>query len=269
MHLPPPAVPSRWTDVPPASLPVERVPVLILGAGVAGLRAALEACRMQRVLVLTKGPPSDSNTAHAQGGIAVAWSDDDTPLSHGADTIEVGQGLCDPRAVSILAGEAAGRFRELLDWGARFDKDGLHLALGREGGHSAARILHARGDATGAEVMRTLLERASHEPSIELRAGLYAVDLLVDGGRCVGAVVHDGVGLRTILAGAVVLATGGAGHLFRETTNPPGATGDGVACAYRAGAVVRDLEFMQFHPTTLYVAGASRSLISEATRGEG
>jgi L-aspartate oxidase len=248
-----------------AKLPVLDTDVLVLGSGLAALRAAIEASRTRRVLVVTKKARTESNSFYAQGGIAAAIGDHDTPESHVEDTLQVGCGLSDPGVVEVVVREGAERVRELIDWGAPFDRDGRKLSFGREGGHSTNRILH-RGDGTGAMLTRTLLKRVS---SRFLEDG-FAVDLVTRRGACWGAIVlHPRKGLSWVRARRTILATGGVGQIFRETTNPSVATGDGIAMAYRAGAELMDMEFMQFHPTTLYLAGASRALISEALRGAG
>ncbi|HVB37982.1 MAG TPA: L-aspartate oxidase, partial [Vicinamibacterales bacterium] len=243
---------------------------VIVGSGIAGLRAALALADAGRVLILTKAEPLDSNTGYAQGGIAVALGADDSPALHAADTIAAGDSLCDEAAVRVLVEEGPRYARELIDWGTRFDLDaGGGLALGREAAHSVRRVLHAR-DATGREIARALWARVSQTPSVEVQAGHRVIDLVIADGRCAGVrVLADDGTTTTIEAGATLLATGGAGQLFRETTNPAVATGDGVALAYRAGVRVADLEFVQFHPTALNLAGAPRFLISEALRGEG
>lgn len=244
--------------------------VLILGGGVAGLRAALEAAEHCDVLVVTKDELSQTATYWAQGGIAAATDAADSPEQHARDTIEVACGLGDERVIRMVVGEAPMRIEELLGWGARFDQQAGHLALGREGGHSAARIIHAAGDATGREIARVLYERARAHPRIRIFEKCFAIDLLSEGGRVVGAVTsHPKYGHQMFWAGATILATGGAGRVYRETTNPPPCTGDGLALGFRAGAALRDMEMVQFHPTTLYVAGAARMLITEAVRGEG
>lgn len=244
--------------------------VLILGTGVAGLRSALEAAETIDVLLVTKGVAEASATSWAQGGVAAAWADDDSPAAHAEDTLQVACGLGDPKIVSLVAEEAPRRIEELLDWGAKFDKVGDRFAIGREGGHSTARILHADGDATGREIVRVLLERARAHPRIRIFEHCFAIDLLTLDGRVAGAVTHHPkYGHQMFWATTSVLASGGVGRVYRETTNPPMATGDGFAMALRAGARLRDLEMIQFHPTTLYVAGAARALISEAVRGDG
>jgi L-aspartate oxidase len=249
---------------------VHPVDFLIVGGGVAGLRAAIGLAAAGRVLVLTKAEPAESNTGYAQGGIAAAVGDDDSPSLHAADTIRAGDGLCDEAAVAVLVGEGPRYVRELLAWGARFDleADG-RPALGREAAHSVRRVLHA-GDATGREIGRVLWERVRALPAVETIDHALVTEVIVEDGRARG--LHyfepDGAG-REVRAAATLLATGGAGRVFRETTNPAVATGDGVALAFHAGARVSDLEFVQFHPTALSRAGAPRFLISEALRGEG
>jgi len=244
--------------------------VLVIGSGAAGLRASLEAAKTREVLVLAKRARADTNTNLAQGGIAAALGKGDSPEAHARDTLAAGQGLCDTEVVAEVTREGPDRIRELEAWGARFDRAGDGLALAHEGGHNTPRLARAGGDATGAEIQEVLLRRASEDPNIQIHENVFAVDLLTDEGRCVGAVALTAERkLQVVRARATVLATGGAGRLWRETTNPAGASGDGLAMAYRAGARLRDMEFMQFHPTALYLAGASRFLISEAARGEG
>jgi L-aspartate oxidase len=249
---------------------VQRVDFLIVGGGVAGLRAAIGLAPAGRVLVLTKAAPAESNTGYAQGGIAAAVGDDDTPALHGADTVRAGDGLCDEAAVAVLVGEGPAYVRELLAWGARFDLDADgRPALGREAAHSVRRVLHA-GDATGREIGRVLWERVSGLPSVETIDHALVTEVLVEDGRATGLRYFDAAGsVCEVRAAATLLATGGAGQVFRETTNPAVATGDGIALAMHAGARVADLEFVQFHPTALNLAGAPRFLISEALRGEG
>jgi len=243
---------------------------LIVGSGVAGLRAAIGLAGAGRVLVLTKAAPSESNTGYAQGGIAAAIGDDDTPALHAGDTIRAGDGLCDEAAVRVLVDNGPRYVAELIEWGAQFDRtpDG-RPALGREAAHSVRRVLHA-GDATGREIGRVLWARVSALPAVTTVDHAFVTDLHVDAGRVRGATYLDrSGGRRAVRAEATLLATGGAGQTFRETTNPSVATGDGISLAYRAGARVADLEFVQFHPTALNLAGAPRFLISEALRGEG
>ncbi len=250
--------------------------VLVIGAGVGGLRAALAATDHSDVIVLAKGKLTQSNTTWAQGGVAAVLgdADGDSIEAHVANTLDTGAGLCDESAVRRIAEAAGPRMRELIDLGMQFDReaDG-RIALGREGGHTANRILHARGDATGRELSDVLVHAAAAHERVRLFEQCFALDLITEGppgSRCLGAITHHPeYGLQVIWAKATILASGGCGQVYRETTNAPVATGDGLAVAYRAGAELVDMEFEQFHPTTLYVAGASRSLISEAVRGEG
>ncbi len=243
---------------------------LIIGSGIAALRAAASLEGAGEVLILTKGGPREGNTGYAQGGIAAAVGGDDSPERHLADTLAAGDGLCDERAVAVLVEEGPRYVRELIEWGAAFDRgpDGLP-ALAIEGAHSVRRVLHAR-DATGREIGRTLWTRVSRMPNVRVLDYARAVRVIVEGGRCAGVrfLQEDG-GLGTARAGCTLLATGGAGQVYRETTNPPVATGDGVAIAFCAGAAVADLEFVQFHPTALDMPGQPRFLLSEALRGEG
>jgi L-aspartate oxidase len=243
---------------------------LIVGGGIAGLRAAIALAPAGKVSVLTKDEPTESNTGYAQGGIAAAVGDDDSAELHAGDTMKAGDGLCDRQAVQVLVEEGPVYVRELLEWGARFDRDAAgRPALGREAAHSVRRVLHA-GDATGREIGRTLWERVSGLASVDTIHHALVTELLVEDGCATGVAFFDQSGVRRELrAGATLLATGGAGQVFSETTNPAVATGDGISLAYRAGARVADLEFVQFHPTALKLAGAPRFLISEALRGEG
>jgi L-aspartate oxidase len=244
---------------------------LVIGAGVAGLRAAIELASAGRVLVVAKDTLRESSSEYAQGGIAVALSDDDEVALHEQDTIAAGDGLCDPEAVRTLVEEGPAAIQELIDWGAEFDRVNGELAFTREGAHSRNRILHSHGDSTGREIARTLYRRAAALPNVEFRSFSATTDLLVADGGVAGAIVFEGREQRatSVRAKAVLLATGGLGCVFRETTNPDVATGDGVAMAWRAGAEIEDIEFVQFHPTALYVEGAPRFLLSEALRGEG
>jgi L-aspartate oxidase len=246
--------------------------ILVLGAGLAGLRAALAVDPNQSVLVVSKSSLQQSNSQWAQGGIAAVWNtQEDTFESHTDDTLIAGQGLCDEQVVDHVIHEAPKRVRELIDWGANFDMsaDG-QVALTREGGHRFSRILHALGDATGREIMRTVIQRTAQFNHIRVIQNTFTVDLLTHEDRCVGAITwSEGAGIQIIWAKQTILATGGCGALYRETTNPSIATGDGLAIAFRAGAQLQDMEFIQFHPTVLYVAGSARHLISEAVRGEG
>ena len=244
--------------------------VLVVGGGVAGLRAAIAAADFGSVTLLTKQNVEESNTAYAQGGIAVALAEGDSIELHARDTLAAGCGLCDDATVRVVVDEGPGRVRELIDWGTRFDRADGEYMFTKEGGHSVARIMHAHGDATGAEISRALVEAARARESVQLLEDHFVVDLLTAEDAVHGAVVYNPVrGMMLVWASQVILATGGIGRVYRETTNPSGATGDGLAIAYRAGAALEDLEFVQFHPTTLYIAGASRALISETVRGEG
>ncbi len=243
---------------------------LVIGAGVAGLRAAIELAPAGRVLVLVKREVADSNTQFAQGGIAAALSDEDEISLHLQDTLNAGDGLCNPEAARVLVEDAPERIEELIAWGTQFDRDGTKLTFGREGAHSRNRILHAHGDSTGREIQRALYAKAKTLPEISIREFEFSTDLITEADRIPGVTVIDDHGQHsTIHASAVLLATGGMGQLYLNTTNPPVATGDGVAMAYRAGAEVTDLEFIQFHPTALYLKKAPRFLLSEALRGEG
>jgi L-aspartate oxidase len=244
--------------------------VLIIGAGIAGLRAALEIPPGIRVLVITKDSLQQSTSSYAQGGIAGVMSPEDRFEDHIEDTLAAGAGLCDRDVVDMVVREAPGQIADLVQWGTHFDFEGGQLALTREGGHRHRRVVHALGDATGHEVMRAIIERTRELPNLTIWDRTFTIDLLTEDGACVGAVAaRPGSDRVLVWAKQTILASGGAGMVYRETTNPPVATGDGMAAAYRAGAVLRDMEFMQFHPTVLYVAGSSRFLISEALRGEG
>jgi L-aspartate oxidase len=243
---------------------------LIIGSGIAGLRAVAELSPAGEVLILTKAKPEEGNTGHAQGGIAAAVGPGDSPDLHAADTLAAGDGLCDERAVRALVEDGPRFVRELMEWGARFDRDpDGQPALAIEGAHSVRRVLHAR-DATGREIGSVLYKRISVMPRVSAHAHARVVDLLIEGGRCTGVkYLADDASVGVARAKAVLLATGGAGHVYRDTTNPAVATGDGVAMAYRGGARVADLEFVQFHPTALMLPGEPRFLLSEALRGEG
>src|SRR5687767_11822645 len=245
---------------------------IVIGSGVAGLRASIALAETGgRVTVLTKDKASESNTEYAQGGVAVVLSDDDEAELHEEDTVTAGAGLCDERAVETLVSEGTKYVKELIYWGTKFDRDGGKLVFTQEAAHSRRRILHAHGDSTGAEIVRSLIARAREEKSINLLPFANTESLIYYEGRCVGVRFLDPIlrAPREIYAKAVVLCTGGAGQLFQHTTNPPVATGDGMAMAYFAGAELADMEFVQFHPTALSAEGAPRFLLSEAMRGEG
>lgn len=245
---------------------------IVIGSGVAGLRASIElASDGARVTVLTKDKASESNTEYAQGGVAVVLSEDDNPELHEGDTLVAGAGLCDERAVETLVTEGTKYIKQLIDWGTEFDRDGGKLVFTQEAAHSRRRILHAHGDSTGAEFVRSLIARAGQEKTINLTPFANTESLIVSEGRCVGVRFLDPVlrAPREIFAKAVVMCTGGAGQLYQHTTNPSVATGDGMAMAYFAGAEMADMEFVQFHPTALSLENAPRFLLSEAMRGEG
>ncbi|MHC5073857.1 MAG: L-aspartate oxidase [Planctomycetota bacterium] len=244
---------------------------LIIGAGIAGLRAAIEASGNQNVIILCKGTLEDSNTWKAQGGVASALTKEDSFESHIEDTIKAGCRMCDKKIVELVVRESPSLLREMLGWGVEFDMVGKEIATTMEGGHSHPRIAHAHGDETGKMISQVLIRKVRENPDIRIIENFYVLDLLTnEDNECIGVIGHnENRGMQIIWAINTILATGGAGQLYRETTNPEVATADGLAIAYRAGAVLANLEFMQFHPTTLYIAGASRALITETLRGEG
>ena len=256
---------------------MDRVDFLVIGAGIAGLSAAIRLADVGTVLVVTKEELAESNTAYAQGGIAVAMGGEEDVALHLADTMAAGDGLVNREAAAVLVEQGPKRVEELIEWGTAFDRDakgrngeGGELLRTREGAHSLSRILHANGDATGREIAVSLLRHAREIPRIELVEWTTSVDLIVENGRVAGATLLDGEGgLRVVQARAVLLASGGAGQVYSDTTNPAVATGDGIAMACRAGAAVGDMEFYQFHPTAFSEPGAPRFLLSEALRGEG
>lgn len=253
----PKRVPHMFTDV------------LIIGGGIAGTRAALEIDPALSVIMVTKDKLTQSNSTYAQGGIAAVLDPLDDVAIHAADTITAGKGMCDEDIVNMVVREAPERIRELIRIGAEFDQENGEIALTLEGGHSHRRVAHALGDATGREIMRAMIQAVRNRESCEAWEKTFTIDLLTHDDRCVGALVWNEQHGKTIIwAKQVILATGGAGRLFRETTNPEIATADGHAIAFRAGAELRDMEFMQFHPTVLYIAGSARHLITEAVRGE-
>lgn len=247
---------------------------LVIGAGIAGLNAAIEAAQHCNVIIVCKGSLQDSNTWNAQGGIASVLDKTDTFESHIADTLSTGSGLSNESVVDFVVRRGPGLIEQLLRWGTDFDLIDGRIATTLEGGHSHPRIAHAHGDETGRFIVEALVRKVRENSNIRIIENFHSIDLLTnDENECVGIIGcdrqnHRGAD-RIIWAANTILATGGAGQLYRETTNPEGATGDGVAMAYRAGAILQDLEFVQFHPTTLYIAGASRALVTETLRGEG
>ena len=247
----------------------ETVDFLVIGGGIAGLRAAIELASKGSVLVLTKDTISESTTGYAQGGIAVALSDEDEVCIHYDDTIKAGDGLCNEEAVRVMVEEGPGYILELISWGAEFDREGSRLSFTREAAHTRRRILHSHGDSTGKEIDRALINKARSFPSVSRYDFAFTLDLIVEDNRCIGATLLRGDSVINVFAKAVILATGGAGQIYSKTTTPMISTGDGMAVAYRAGALIVDMEFIQFHPTTLYSRGAPQFLLSEAMRGEG
>jgi L-aspartate oxidase len=247
----------------------ERIDFLVIGAGIAGLSAAIRLANVGSVLVVTKEELAESNTAYAQGGIAVAMDGNEDITEHLEDTIAAGDGLVNREAAAVLVEQGPLRVEELLQWGTAFDREEGALMRTREGAHSRSRILHANGDATGKEIAVSLLRHARAIKAIELMEWVTSVDLILESGRVIGATLLDGEGgLLVVRARAVLLASGGAGQVYSDTTNPAVATGDGIAMAYRAGVAVSDMEFYQFHPTAFSAPGAPRFLMSEALRGE-
>ena len=248
-----------------------RTDFVVVGAGVAGLRAAIELAHAGRVLVIAKDSLRESSSEYAQGGIAAALSDDDEVELHEQDTIAAGDGLCNLDAVRTLVEEGPAAIEQLIEWGTAFDREGSHLLFAREGAHSRNRVLHAHGDSTGHEIVRTLRLRAGTFDNVTFQSFAAVTDLLLKDNEVAGVCAFDETTGRTVVVEArgVLLATGGLGRVFENTTNPDVATGDGVACAFRAGASISDLEFIQFHPTALYLESAPRFLLSEALRGEG
>lgn len=254
----------------PKSVPHYFTDMLVIGGGLAGLRAANAATSNQSVLVVTKDALQESSSNYAQGGIAGVIDPEDCFEDHVADTLTAGGNMCDRSVVDMVVREGPRRIEELVAWGTRFDELAGALTLGREGGHSRHRIVHALGDATGKEIMRAVIEQTRRRSHIAIREHTFTLDLLTHDGRCHGAVISNGDGPpQLVWAKQTILCTGGAGQVFRESTNPPVATADGFAAAFRAGVELRDMEFVQFHPTVLYIAGSSRFLMTEAIRGEG
>ena len=261
---------SRATMNPEMKALPSETDFVVVGAGIAGLRASVELAAAGNVLCLAKREVTESNTQYAQGGIAAALSDDDEVSLHLEDTLKAGDGLVNEEAARILVEEGPPRIEELIEWGTEFDRAGAKIAFTREGAHSRNRVLHAHGDSTGREIGRALYLKAEAQPSINFYEFEFTTDILVRDGRVVGVRVIDQSGqVREVYARSVLLATGGLGQVYSDTTNPAVATGDGVAMAYRAGAEISDMEFVQFHPTALFLKNAPRFLLSEALRGEG
>ncbi len=265
-----PKTPRYLVDFHPKSLPHFFTDVLIIGGGLAGLRAANELSDDVHAIVVTKDKLQESNSNYAQGGIASVWDPEDRFEDHVEDTLAAGGNLCHADVVDMVVREAPLRVEELIQWGTRFDSQDGQLKLGREGGHSRHRILHALGDATGKEIMRAVIDHSRSRANVQIWEQAFTIDLLSQDGRCHGAIISREQQPPVLLwAKQTILCTGGCGQVYRETTNPRVATGDGHALAFRAGAKIRDMEFMQFHPTVLYIAGSSRTLVTEAVRGAG
>ncbi|MCE5185635.1 MAG: L-aspartate oxidase [Planctomycetaceae bacterium] len=271
-------MPTRQAEIRRYLVPVNTVSTkqmftdcLVIGSGIAGLRAALEAAESCTVTLVCKGSVSDSNTWNAQGGVASVLAAEDSFESHIDDTLRTGGGICDRAVVERVVREGPDLIRQLMDWGTEFDRVEGKMDISLEGGHSHARIIHSHGDSTGRGIAETLVRKVRQNRNINLIENFFAIDLLSGPQReCVGVLGWQAPAeVQMIWAGVTILATGGAGRLYRETTNPECATADGLGMAWRAGAVLRDMEFMQFHPTTLYIAGASRALMTETLRGEG
>ncbi|MEC0310765.1 L-aspartate oxidase [Paenibacillus lautus] len=263
-------IPQYLIDFELNDLPVVQTDVIVIGSGIAGLYTAIMASATQNVLLITKKSLLESNTRYAQGGIAAVTAEDDSPAYHRQDTLLAGAGLCSSAAVDVLVNEGPVGVQELIRLGTMFDVENGELALTQEGAHSHRRILHANGDATGYEIVRALSIQVEMLHNIEVWDDHFVIDLITEQGECHGALVQMPDGKRVFVRGrATVMCAGGAGQLYRYTTNPEVATADGVAMAYRAGAEIRDMEFIQFHPTALSYPGAPRFLISEAVRGEG
>lgn len=261
--------PRYLIDFNPAECAKLETDFLIVGSGVAGLSAAIEASHYGKVAIITKDLLREGSTWRAQGGIAVALSRKDTPGIHLTDTIRTGGGLCNRKAVKLLVEEGIPQVRKLISWGANFDKEKGRLSFTQEAAHSKRRILHAGGDATGEEIENTLLRETRRIKKISFLEHTFVLDVITAGGVCLGALVLHNKRPAIIMCRAVVLAAGGVGQIFKNTTNPAISTGDGLAIAYRAGCILQDLEFIQFHPTVLYLPDGFRFLISESVRGEG
>ncbi len=245
---------------------------LVIGSGIAGLRAAIEASKHSNVILVTKKQLKNSNTWNAQGGIASVLKKVDSFEAHVADTLKAGCGLCNEEVVDEVVHNGPALTQQLVEWGTAFDCVDGQIDTTLEGGHSQPRIAHAHGDETGRIIAQALIDKVKKCQNIKILEDFYTIDLLTDQDkRCMGLIGHGKhpSGYQIIWAANTILATGGLGQLYRETTNPDVATGDGLGMAYRAGAVLADMEMIQFHPTTLYIAGASRALITETLRGEG
>lgn len=263
-------IPQYLIDFDLQDLPVVETDVIVIGSGIAGLYTAIEASADHSVLLITKKSLMESNTRYAQGGIAAVTAEDDSPAYHRHDTLLAGAGLCSSTAVDVLVHEGPAGVQDLIRLGTTFDIENGELALTKEGAHSHRRILHANGDATGYEIVRALSIQVEQHHNVTVWDDHFVIDLVTEANVCLGALVQMPDGSRVFVRGqATVLCSGGAGQLYRYTTNPEVATADGVAMAYRAGAEIRDMEFIQFHPTALSYPGAPRFLISEAVRGEG
>ncbi len=263
-------IPRYLIDFSIDALPRMTTDVIVIGSGIAGLFTAVKAAEHHQVIMISKKSLFDSNTRYAQGGIAAVFSEDDSPAYHRQDTLIAGAGLCAHDAVNILVHEGPDGVKELIELGTQFDTENGEYALTQEGAHSQRRILHAHGDATGAEIVRALADKAQSHERIQVWDDHFVIDLITEEGECCGALVQRPDGQKLYVeAKATILSAGGAGQLYRYTTNPDVATADGIAMAYRAGAHIRDVEFVQFHPTSLCYPGAPRFLISEAVRGEG
>jgi L-aspartate oxidase len=265
-----PKTPRYLVDFHPKQVPHYFTDVLIIGGGLAGLRAANAIADDMQTIVVTKDKLQESNSNYAQGGIASVWDPEDCFEDHVQDTLAAGGNFCDEDVVNMVVREAPQHVAELIQWGTNFDTRGGQLMLGREGGHSHERILHALGDATGKEIMRAVIKRTKSRSNVQIWEQAFTIDLISHEGRCFGAVISREEQPPVLLwAKQTIICTGGCGQVYRETTNPRVATGDGHALAFRAGAQLRDMEFMQFHPTVLYIAGSSRTLVTEAIRGAG
>ena len=264
------SVPRYLVAFHPKQIPHHFVDVLVIGGGIAGIRATMAIDPRLSALVVTKDRLQESNSSYAQGGIAGVIGPEDRFEDHIADTLTAGADLCDPAVVEMVVREAPAHIRQLIQWGTDFDQQEGQLLLGRECGHSRDRIVHALGDATGKEIMRAMIHRARTELGAQIWQDTFTIDLLTHEGQCRGALVwNKHHGKTFVWAKQTILCTGGVGQIYRESTNPAVATGDGHAIAYRAGVELLDMEFMQFHPTVLYIAGSGRTLITEAVRGEG